>query len=122
MVGPGGTPTALGGIASAVLPAIYKGEKGKLIDSYEQFGRCLGKGFQIHDDILELTADSQTMGKSLGSDITEGKQTLMVIKARNEYPDKWNDKISSSGNQEQFNNICKFFKNPNHKALIISFS
>ena len=96
--------------ASAVLPAIYNGEKGKLIDSYEQFGRCLGKGFQIHDDILELTADSQIMGKSLGSDITEGKQTLMVIKARNEYPDKWNDIISSSDNQEQFNNICKFFK------------
>ena len=81
--------------ASAALPAIYNGEKGKLIDSYEQFGRCLGKGFQIHDDILEVTADSQTMGKSLGSDITEGKQTLMVIKARNEYPDEWNDIISS---------------------------
>ena len=49
------------------------------------------------------------MGKSLGSDITEGKQTLMVIKARNEYPDKWNDIISSSCELDLFNNICKFF-------------
>ena len=96
--------------ASAVLPAIYNGEKGQLIDIYEQFGRCLGKGFQIHDDILEVTADSQTMGKSLGSDITEGKQTIMVIKARNEFPDKWNDLISSSSKLALFDNICEFFK------------
>ena len=34
----------------------------------------------------------------------------MVIKARNEYPDKWNDIISSSSEFHLFNNICKFFK------------
>ena len=96
--------------ASAALPIIYNGGTDELVNTYEQFGRCLGKGFQIHDDLLEITTDSQTMGKSLGSDITEGKQTIMVIKARNEFPDKWDDLISSSSKLALFDNICEFFK------------
>ena len=96
--------------ASAVLPAIYNSEKAKILESYEQFGRCLGKGFQIHDDLLEVTADKQTMGKSLGSDIAEGKQTIMAIKAREKFPDQWNNLIENPNKPESFTNICMFFK------------
>ena len=38
----------------------------------------LGKGFQIHDDLLEITSDSKTMGKSLDSDIFEGSRQLWL--------------------------------------------
>ena len=68
--------------ASAALPIIYNDGSEEQIYIYEQFGRNLGMGFQIHDDLLEITADTETMGKSLGSDIYEGKQTIMVILAR----------------------------------------
>lgn len=96
--------------ASAALPLIYNGEDDYTIKIYEQFGRCLGIGFQIHDDLLEITSDSTKMGKSLGSDIVSGKQTIMVIKARNKYPAEWNDLISKSNQKELINNVSYFFE------------
>ena len=95
--------------ASAALPAVYIGEKEPIVNQYEQFGRALGKGFQIHDDLLEITAEPETMGKSLGSDIAEGKQTMMVIKARNHFSKEWKELISDSANSELINNIHLFF-------------
>ena len=68
--------------ASSALPIIYQGGSEDLINTYEKFGRSLGKGFQIHDDLLEVTTNSHVMGKSLGSDIHNGKQTIMVILAK----------------------------------------
>ena len=95
--------------AAAALPAIYNGENEMAVDHYDQFGRALGIGFQIHDDLLEITAEPEAMGKSLGSDIVEGKQTMMVIKARNHFSKKWKELISDSANAELINNIHLFF-------------
>ena len=63
----------------------------------DKFGRNLGKGFQIHDDLLEIFGDSDKMGKSLGSDITEGKQTLMVIIARESFKEEWDALSNDKG-------------------------
>ena len=95
--------------ASAALPIIYNGGTDELVNTYEQFGRCLGKGFQIHDDLLEITTDSQTMGKSLGSDIIKGKQTIMVIMARDNFPTEWEELLHKSEQHKLFSNICSFF-------------
>ena len=67
-------------------------------------------GFQIHDDLLEITADTETMGKSLGSDIFEGKQTIMVILARESYPDEWRDLLNLSENNELIKIYITFSK------------
>ena len=96
--------------ASAALPIIYNDGEEELVNAYEQFGRSLGKGFQIHDDLLEITTDSQTMGKSLGSDITEGKQTIMVIMARENFPSEWEELLHNSDQHRLFKNICSFFE------------
>lgn len=75
--------------ACAALPAILANAKQETIDALDQFGRNLGKGFQIHDDLLEIYGDINTMGKSLGSDIYAGKQTLMIIIARENFHGDW---------------------------------
>lgn len=50
-------------------------------DAMEKFGRNIGIAFQVWDDVLNLTADFKKYKKEIGGDITEGKRTLMVIKA-----------------------------------------
>ena len=43
------------------------------------YGRSLGLAFQIVDDVLDLTASEETLGKPVASDLREGKATLSVI-------------------------------------------
>ncbi|MBN2015182.1 MAG: polyprenyl synthetase family protein [Candidatus Altiarchaeota archaeon] len=45
------------------------------------YGLSIGMAFQIHDDVLDLLADEETLGKPVGSDVVEGKRSLIVIKA-----------------------------------------
>jgi octaprenyl-diphosphate synthase len=43
------------------------------------YGMHLGIAFQLSDDILDLTADTKSLGKTAGSDLLEGKLTLPLI-------------------------------------------
>lgn len=51
----------------------------KEADKYGVYGRNLGLSFQIIDDILDITADSATLGKPAMNDFVEGKCTLPYI-------------------------------------------
>jgi octaprenyl-diphosphate synthase len=46
-----------------------------------EYGRNLGLAFQIIDDVLDLTASEEVLGKPVASDLREGKATLAVIHA-----------------------------------------
>ena len=52
---------------------------GKPIEIYKEYGRKLGLAFQMIDDILDITSDSQTLGKPALHDFEEGKTTLPYI-------------------------------------------
>lgn len=45
------------------------------------YGRNLGMAFQIVDDVLDLTASEEVLGKPVASDLREGKATMAVIHA-----------------------------------------
>ena len=49
----------------------------------EEMATNVGLGFQIWDDYLDATASEQVLGKPSGSDIRQGKKTLLVIEALN---------------------------------------
>ncbi len=49
------------------------------IEQVLEFGRCIGLGFQIMDDILDATSDSKTMGKEVGADEAANKSTYVSI-------------------------------------------
>jgi octaprenyl-diphosphate synthase len=44
-----------------------------------EYGRNLGLAFQIVDDVLDLTASEEVLGKPVASDLREGKVTMAVI-------------------------------------------
>ena len=45
----------------------------------EQFGRDLGLAFQIRDDVLDVLSTEEELGKPIGSDEEEGKNTYMAL-------------------------------------------
>ena len=49
------------------------------IDAISSFGHSYGMAFQIIDDILDLTATDEELGKPSGNDLIEGVYTLPVI-------------------------------------------
>jgi octaprenyl-diphosphate synthase len=50
-------------------------------EALAEYGRNLGMAFQIVDDVLDLTATEEVLGKPVASDLREGKVTLAVIDA-----------------------------------------
>ncbi|MFP4591671.1 MAG: polyprenyl synthetase family protein [Halobacteriales archaeon] len=67
---------------SASLPAILLGAADETVDRLYDFGLEFGRAFQITDDLLDVTGDTATLGKDRGSDLLEGKRTIVTIHAR----------------------------------------
>jgi geranylgeranyl diphosphate synthase type I len=67
--------------ASAAIPAILLGADDEIVETLYAFGREVGQAFQIHDDVLDLTVPSEQLGKQRGSDLVEGKQTIITVHA-----------------------------------------
>lgn len=63
-----------------MLGAILSGTEENL-NSLSQFGDLVGLAFQIQDDILGLFGNEDVLGKSIKSDVNEGKKTLLMLKA-----------------------------------------
>jgi len=67
---------------AARLAAVLAGADKKLVQKLGTFAESIGVAFQMQDDILDLTGKEFAQKKGgLGQDITEGKRTLMVIRA-----------------------------------------
>ncbi|MEY2804800.1 MAG: hypothetical protein RL657_2136 [Pseudomonadota bacterium] len=65
--------------ASARLPAILIQASPDLERACAVYGQALGTAFQIIDDVLDYEGDAGQMGKNLGDDLREGKNTLPLI-------------------------------------------
>ena len=61
--------------------AIIGGGSPVEVETLTAYGRLIGLAFQIQDDYLDVASDEENLGKPVGSDIVEGKMTLMVVHA-----------------------------------------
>ena len=61
--------------------AILGGGTPEQINALAEYGRLIGMAFQIQDDYLDVASQEEDLGKPVGSDIVEGKMTLLVVHA-----------------------------------------
>lgn len=71
--------TALLMATSCQAAAVASGASEDEINRFYQIGYNLGMDFQIKDDLLDMTLDSEKLGKPAGSDLARGIMTLPTI-------------------------------------------
>ena len=64
-----------GAEAGAIISGAGPDERARLA----RFGAVIGLAFQLADDLLDLRADAETMGKATGKDAGRGKGTLVSL-------------------------------------------
>jgi geranylgeranyl diphosphate synthase type I len=68
--------------AAAGIGAVLAGGNAVQTRALYNFGLNTGIAFQIQDDLIDLLTPSEKSGKDQASDLREGKQTLLMIRAR----------------------------------------
>lgn len=74
--------------ASVLLGGIVAGASSKVRDHLQAYADAIGLAFQVADDILDVTADTDTLGKTAGKDEADNKPTyvsLMGLEAAQEF-------------------------------------
>ena len=74
-------------------------------DKLGSYGRNLGMAFQIVDDVLDLTASEDVLGKPVASDLREGKATMAVIHAAQHCTADERSKIETILRDRAFNGV-----------------
>ncbi len=81
------------------------------VKKLSDYGLNIGMAFQIHDDVLDLLADEKKLGKPVGSDIVEGKRSLVVINALENLVGAEKEKVQRI--------LCKEDNSPEEIALVV---
>ena len=45
----------------------------------ERYAKCIGLAFQVHDDVLDVEGDTETLGKTQGKDAAQEKTTYATL-------------------------------------------
>ena len=78
--------------------SILAGASDDQVSNMAQWGLNLGLCFQLMDDLIDITGDTETLGKPAGSDVVQGKRTLIAIHALNSDSDLSNfNEVFGSG-------------------------
>ncbi len=62
------------------LGAKFAGAPPEVVEGVSRYGNSLGIAFQIADDFLDIWGDNVQVGKTLGTDLDQGKMTLPLIR------------------------------------------
>jgi len=87
------------------LGAILAGASEEQESALGKYGHDLGMAFQIVDDVLDLTASEEVLGKPVASDLREGKVTMAVIHALERCTPAERGKIETILRDRAFNGV-----------------
>ena len=85
--------------ASVMMGAHCGGPSTQALQGLQSYGAAMGLAFQVVDDILDVTADSMTLGKTAGKDADNNKPTyvsLMGLQASQAYAQQLLDQALSA--------------------------
>jgi octaprenyl-diphosphate synthase len=85
--------------------AILGGATDAQEEALAKYGHDLGMAFQIVDDVLDLTASEEVLGKPVASDLREGKVTMAVIHALERCTPDEREKIETILRDRAFNGV-----------------
>jgi farnesyl diphosphate synthase len=66
-------------LASVRMGAMAVGASAAQMQAVQRYGQALGLAFQVIDDVLDVTADSATLGKTAGKDAAADKPTFVSL-------------------------------------------
>jgi len=66
---------------STEIGALVGGGTDQHVRALRRYGEYVGRAFQIQDDYLDIMADERELGKTVGSDLQEGKRTFLFLAA-----------------------------------------
>lgn len=67
---------------SARFGAELSGASNEVVEAVVQFGEKIGVAFQLADDVIDLSSDSADSGKTPGTDLREGVDTMPILLLR----------------------------------------
>ena len=82
--------------------AILAGASAEVVQQLAAYGYHIGLVFQIADDLLDYTAETDTLGKAVGADLREGKLTLPVIHALSRASGREREQMTAIIQKESF--------------------
>ena len=94
---------------------IGKGNKTQ-VESMAEYGKLFGLMFQIKDDLLNILQDQTELGKQkIGSDILNGKRTLMLVHSLSNVSEKNKKKMMSiigneNATQKEITDVIDIFR------------
>ncbi|WP_353507955.1 polyprenyl synthetase family protein [Intrasporangium sp.] len=62
--------------------AMFGGSRPEVVETLRVYGEKVGMAFQLADDLIDIASDSDASGKTPGTDLREGVDTLAVLRAK----------------------------------------
>lgn len=69
---------------ASLLGCLAGGASDEVAECAERYSMCIGRAFQVIDDILDVTGDEAVFGKPIGSDAKSGKTTFLTFMTTDE--------------------------------------
>lgn len=112
---------------SAEVGALIGNGSDEIIHNLKKYASNLGIAFQILDDLLDINASEEQLGKKIGGDLLEGKKTFLILKAlelvKNENDlQKIKSVIDSNGLKPGDENDILEIKNIYERSGVIEFA
>ena len=104
--------------ASSRIGAMVNDSPQVVKDALEDFGYAYGMSFQIVDDILDIVATDEQLGKPAGNDLLEGVYTLPVIRALSDpdVGDELRDLLGHRIDEKTRDRACELIRSTNGVA------